>query len=166
MEPAMKEMTIACGDYGVRYGEGMVLQTGSLGAGVAVVVLDAPSRTAGLAHVALPVAPALSNKTTDHPGFFADSAIQSLLAALRESGVHKDAGELTVKIVGGTNVLDQNGVLDLGKRNVEAVRQALQQANLQIETAETGGRFSRSVKVYADSGMVEMITPGHGSVFI
>lgn len=161
----MKELTVSSGGIGVLYGEGKVLQSGPLGAGIAVVVLDTAARTAGLAHVTLPESPS-PGKAKNRPGAFADTAIPSLLGALRLSGINKDPGELTVKVVGGTNVLDQSSVLDLGSRNLAAVKNALAQAQLTVETVETGGRHSRWVKIYVDSGMVEMITPGRGSVFI
>jgi len=162
----MKEIIVGIGETGVLSGEGKVLQTGPLGAGVAVVVLDAPSRTAGLVHIALPASKSETDKIESYPGTFADTAIPALMEALAQTGLSRDPEEYTVKLVGGANVMDRSGAFDLGARNVEAVRRILAEHNLQIETEKTGGRFSRSVKVYVDSSLVELIFPSRDTEFI
>ncbi len=162
----MKEMSVGIGETGVLSGEGKVLQTGPLGAGVAVVVLDVSSRTAGLVHITLPAAKSEADQTKNRPGTFADTAIPALMEALAKTGLPRDPRGYMVKLAGGANVMDRNGSFDLGARNVEAVRRTLAERNLRIETEKTGGRFSRSVKVYVDSGMVELISPSRESEFI
>jgi chemotaxis protein CheD len=116
--------------------------------------------------VALPDSRLDQERAKDRPGFFADTAIPILLDAFADSGLIRDPGEYTVKLVGGANVIDRYSTFDLGKRIVNAVKETLEQCKLKIAAQEIGGRFSRAVSIHVESGKVEMIAPGRESKFI
>ena len=162
----MKMHTIGTGEYGVMFGEGKLLKTRPLGAGVAVIIQDIKSKTSGLVHVALPDSHLAPERARDNPGYFADTAIPILLEAFADSGLKRDPSDYTVKLVGGANVIDRHRAFDLGTRVVNAVKETLETCKLKVAAQEVGGRFSRSVTIHVESGEVEMIAPGRESKFI
>jgi chemotaxis protein CheD len=69
-----------------------------------------------------------------------------------------------VKMTGGANVLRGDNTFDIGKRNVLAIKRILWQKYGTGPVAEdVGGKISRTVTVYAESGEIEIFCPGKGT---
>ncbi|MBX5491025.1 MAG: chemotaxis protein CheD [Chloroflexi bacterium] len=126
----------------------------SLGSCVAICLYDPVLRVAGMAHVVLPSAPASDSGAS--PGKYADTAVPALLGALRAAGAMPL--RLRCHLVGGAAVLALAGgaLPDIGARNVEAVRVALERARIAIAGEATGGRQGRTVRLEAATGRVRV----------
>ena len=101
------------------------LITLGLGSCVGVVLYDSLTRVGGLAHVMLPDSN-LSSKKDYNPGKFADTAIDALIQDMLGLGV--DRSNIISKIAGGAQMFQiksENSIMQIGKRNVEAVKAKL-----------------------------------------
>ena len=139
---------------------GSILSHG-LGSCVAVVLYDASTRTAGLAHVLLPND--TYSRDRSRPAKFADTAVPHLIGEMRRAGA---GGRLTARLVGGASMfgslLTTTGV-NMGQRNVASVRTALGAAGIIITGEDVGGDFGRSVHVDVEDGTVTVTCMARGT---
>ncbi|RXE55281.1 chemotaxis protein CheD [Methanoculleus taiwanensis] len=131
-------VVIGIGDY--RVGS-FPMATVGLGSCVALILHDARRSVGGLAHIMLPES---RGSPTDRPGKFADTALCALLGEMEALGCTR--GSIVARLVGGASMFEYSGTsLNIGERNVEAIRSLLQGRRLRIDAEETGGKFGRSV---------------------
>ena len=110
------------------------LSTIGLGSCVALILHDEVRSLGGMAHVMLPAA----NGRRDRPGKYADSALEVLLSGLREQGCRN--GSVAALLVGGSTMFGNLcGALNIGERNVTALRLLLHEHRIRIRAEETGG---------------------------
>lgn len=131
--------------------EGEVLVTLGLGSCVAAVLYDATARVGGLAHVLLPE-PSLA-RDTSNPAKFASTAIPLLIARMVAQGA--TARRLDARLVGGASMfaaLMSTSALNMGERNLHAVRAALQAARVPVRGEAVGGEKGRSVRFHVGDG--------------
>ncbi len=136
---------IGIGDYCVGT---FPMATIGVGSCVALILHDRLRSTGALAHVMLPE----SCGVTDRPGKFADTAIEAMVAELEGTGSARS--HIVAKIVGGACMFAYStNTLNIGRKNVDAIRNLLKEHCIRIEAEETGGRIGRSV-IYrpAESG--------------
>lgn len=123
-----------------------------LGSCVAIVLYDASTQTAGLAHILLPN----ENYSRDRSraSKFADAAVPHLVAEMRRAGAR---GALKAKLVGGASMfgslLTTTGV-NMGSRNIASARDALRRAGISIVAEDVGGDFGRTIVVSVSDGTV------------
>lgn len=165
-EITLQETMVGVGGYGVASRPGESLKTMALGSCVAIILLDPDTRTVGLAHIALPSSSIQPERAVEQPGFFADTAIPALMQAFGQVGGSADPRQFVVKLAGGASVLEHNEHFNIGQRNVEAVLRHLRERGMHIVAREIGGRISRTVTVYVDSGLLRISSPGHEDKFI
>ena len=125
---------------------GDVLTALGLGSCVAVCAYDPSARLGGMIHVVLPSS-AIA-RPRDGPAKFADLGVPRLVAEMEQEGAAR--WRLRVALLGGANVLscgNDKAALDIGSRNVAAVREALAAAGLPISAQEGGGAYSRTVRL-------------------
>lgn len=155
---------LGIGGMGVTNKAGGAIKTMALGSCVAVVLLDPTSKTVGMAHVALPDSTLNKEKGSNLPGYFADTGIDALLKEMQKLTLKRNIREFYVKITGGANVLRGDNTFDIGKRNVLAIKRILWQKYGTGPVAEdVGGKISRTVTVYTDTGNIEIFCPGKGA---
>jgi len=125
-----------------------------LGSCIGLVVYDMERDTGGLAHIMLPD----SQGRTDRPAKYADTAVELLVRELNKQGSKKEA--LGAKIVGGSSMFQSfSGNLNIGDRNIEAVRFHLKKWNLRILAEDVGGVQGRTITFYpAEKGKVSVKT--------
>lgn len=138
---------------------GSVLVTLGLGSCVAVVLHDAEGRVGGLAHVLLP---SLSlSRASGNPGRFPQTAIPLLVQAM--GGLGGDVRRITARLVGGASMfasLAAAGSIQMGERNVVAVRQVLGRMGIPIVGELVGGTIGRSVWFDVERGRVTVRSVG------
>ncbi len=137
----------------------------SLGSCVAVIMLAPGICGAGLAHVALPSSSVNEEQSRVKPGYYADTGIPGLLAAMGKLHGGK-RGRLLVKLVGGANIMDPNNTFDIGKRNVLAIKKILWKNRLGVLVEDIGEDISRNVRVRVDTGQVIVKTLGKERVVL
>lgn len=132
-----------------------------LGSCVAIVLYDASTKTAGLAHILLPN----ENYSRDRSraSKFADAAVPHLVTEMRRAGAR---GALTAKIVGGSSMfgsLLMTTGINMGARNVASVRAALRLAGINIIAEDVGGDFGRTIAVSVADGTVTVRSMDRGT---
>lgn len=136
-------------------GAGETLLTIGLGSCVAVALYDAEAKVGGLAHILLP-SPALSRRD-QNPGKFPQTAIPLLLQEMVTRGAR--ASRITARLAGGASMftnLQPTGTIQMGERNLVAVRAALTHHSIPLVGSEVGGDFGRTVRLFVDDGRIEV----------
>lgn len=141
------------------------LVTLGLGSCVAILLHDAEARVGGLAHVLLPE-PALS-RDQGNASKFATTAVPALVQEMARMGARP--GRLKARLVGGAamfQTLMVPGSLNMGARNINASRQALEQAGIPVVAEEVGGDYGRSVRFYVGAGRTTVSSVGKADVVL
>ncbi len=132
-----------------------------LGSCVAVMIYDPVAKVGGMAHVLLP-SPA-SSRRFESPGRFAQTAVPALLEQLEPLGA--DLRRLTARLVGGASMfanLTPPGSIQMGERNVVAVREALHVHGIRVIGEQVGGDYGRSVEFNLQTGVVTVTSVSQG----
>lgn len=132
------------------------LITYALGSCIAVAIYDPLTRVGGLLHFMLPESSLAREKAERNPYMFADSGVPLLFRRAYSAGAEKK--RLVVRLAGGAQVMDDNGVFNIGKRNYLAVRKLLWQAGVLIQAESVGGCESRTVRLEVETGRLLMRT--------
>jgi chemotaxis protein CheD len=154
----MRELVIGVGDGGVSRDPDAVLVTYALGSCVALMLHDPMAHVAAMAHYMLPETTDSKSQPDVRPYRFADTAIPSLLRAALAQGA--DQRRLLVFAAGGAQVMNDNSIFNIGKRNCLALRKALWKFGLVAHAEDTGGTAIRTVRFEVGSGRVWLQSPG------
>jgi chemotaxis protein CheD len=155
-----KDIRVKVADLAVA-SEGMISTIG-LGSCVAIVLHDATAQVGGMAHVLLPNEQ--MSRDRSNPAKFPTTAIPLLIKEMRHLGAV--AERIKAKIIGGASMfgnLMPPGGINIGERNVNAVREVLAAENVPIIAEDTGSDYGRSVFLYVLSGRVEVRSLRKGS---
>jgi chemotaxis protein CheD len=132
-------IVIGIGEYQIG---NMPMSTIGLGSCVGLIIHDESNHIGALAHVMLPD----SRGRNDHPGKFADTAVAAILTDLNPNG-----NKLTAKLVGGASLFQNfSSTLNIGQRNIAAIREILTGCNIQITAEEVGGTSGRTMTYYPE----------------
>ena len=146
----MKTLVIGISDCQVSTEPDAELVTYALGSCIAVSVWDPLRRIAGLLHFMLPESNMDAQKAEANPWMFGDTGIERLFKVACEKGA--DRRRLVVRLAGGAQVLDPQGVFNIGKRNYQAARKLLWRAGIMVHAEEVGGAVSRTVRLQVATG--------------
>lgn len=156
----MKALVVGISDCQVSGEPDAELVTYALGSCIAVSVWDPQKRIAGLLHYMLPESSMDPRKAETNPCMFADTGIERLFKMASEKGA--DRRRLVVRLAGGAQVLDPQGVFSIGKRNYQAARKMLWKYGILIASETVGGEVSRTVRLIAEDGRCR-VREGNGT---
>ncbi|MDD5747540.1 MAG: chemotaxis protein CheD [Actinomycetota bacterium] len=152
-----------------------ILASYGLGSCVAVAIFDPMKKVGGLVHALLPES--RGRDSGENPGKFADTGVASLVEKLIELGARRRF--LRSKIVGGACMFEmpsgawsssgkdgRSFLSDIGRRNVEAAKQKLEELKIPLVAEDTGGNYGRTVKLNTETGDIEVNSLFHGSTHI
>jgi len=130
-----------------------------LGSCVAVAMYDPIAKVGGMVHVLLPDS---RGQDTELPGKFADTGVPYLLKLMEQKGARKD--RIVVKIAGGASLMNVSvgSFGDIGKRNVEAVKEQLNALGLHLQGEDTGGNEGRTFILDLTAGVFTVKTARSG----
>lgn len=126
------------------------LITYALGSCIGVAVHDPAAKVGGLLHFMLPESAIDREKASRNPYMFADTGVPMLFHQCYSLGAQKR--RMVVRIAGGAQVMDDNGVFNIGRRNYLALRRILWKAGVLVEAEEIGGTTSRTVRLEVGTG--------------
>jgi chemotaxis protein CheD len=141
---------------------GTVITALGLGSCVGVVMSDVQARVAGMAHVMLPESRPAAETL---PGKFADTAVPTLLEQVLALGA--DPVRVVARLAGGAQMFGGGGgagLLNVGARNAEAVRRALQAAGVRVRGTDVGGSTGRIMQVVVGTGAVTVRAVGGATI--
>lgn len=156
----MMNLIVGVSDMKVSNDPGSVLVTYSLGSCIGMAVYDRIARVGGLLHFMLPESNLDLEKAKRNPFMFADTGIPALFKAAYRLGAKKQ--RMKVIVVGGAQVLDQNGFFNIGKRNDMAVRKIFHRNNVIIDYRDVGGNVNRTVRLAVKNGEARIKVSGRG----
>jgi chemotaxis protein CheD len=128
------------------------LVTFSLGSCIGIAVHDPATRVGGLLHYMLPESQLAPEKARANPAMFCDTGVPKLFHAAYALGASKQ--RLVVKIAGGSQLLDDNGTFNIGKRNYLALRKIFWKNGVMIAAEHVGGSLSRTLRLDVGTGVV------------
>jgi chemotaxis protein CheD len=128
------------------------LITYSLGSCIGVTLYDPVAKVGGLLHYMLPESQIDPQKAQKNPFMFADTGIPLLFKEAYRYGAAKS--RIVLKVAGGSQLLDDTGFFNIGKRNYMALRKILWKNNVLIKAEDIGGQVSRSVRLDVATGKV------------
>ena len=126
------------------------ITTLGLGSCVGIALRDKNNKVGGLAHIMLPDSTVIANQT--NLAKFADTGIVELLKQMEKLGAVKR--NVVAKIAGGATMfaMSSRTNLNVGERNVEAVKAKLKELGIPILAEDTGLNFGRTVIFYPETG--------------
>jgi chemotaxis protein CheD len=141
------------------------LITFGLGSCVALALWNEKDKVAAMAHIMLPDSRLVRYRQELNPAKFADTAVAAMLADLGRQGFAKE--HFSAKVVGGANMFtfagkSIGGTLNIGQRNVIAVKDELSRAGIPLLSEDTGGTSGRTVEFYSQTGILRVRTAMFG----
>ncbi len=159
MEPIQEKIIVGIADLAVVHNPAILVTIG-LGSCVAISIRDPVARFGGLSHILLPTIRESNNKS--NPLKFADSAIEIAVDMLLKKGCVKS--RLEAKIAGGASMFGfSQNTMNIGERNVEAVKLKLKELNVPIKGSDTGENYGRTVEFNIATGVMLVKSVFHGS---
>lgn len=127
------------------------LTTLGLGSCVGIVLFDPIHKIAGLVHIMLPDSTKILNNS--NKAKFADTGIDELIRRMIAIGAEQRV--LIAKIAGGAQMFafsNNNDMMRIGDRNVEATKLKLAQLGISIRAEDTGANYGRTIEFYPENG--------------
>lgn len=141
-----KTTHVGMGQIGV--GGSDVVLTAVLGSCLGLALHDEKTECGALAHIVLPK----SNGLASVPGKFADTAVSHMVEMLKQRGARPDG--LVAKITGGACMFGDQGLIQIGKNNVEATTHVLREMSIPIVGTDVGGTCGRRVSFDCPTGLI------------
>jgi chemotaxis protein CheD len=138
------------------------ISTVGLGSCVAIILHDPVAKVGGLAHVLLPTES--MSRDRSNPAKFPATVLPILVDEMQSLGAN--GNRMRAKIVGGASMfgnLIPAGGINIGERNIIAVREVLAVAKIPIVAEDTGSDYGRSVYLNVVDGAVEVRSLKKGS---
>jgi chemotaxis protein CheD len=139
-----------------------VLVIYGLGSCVVICLYDPLVKVGGMLHALLP-GPTWGRNNRGSPSKFVNQGVPLLIDSLVSLGA--EPSRLEAQLCGGARVtvksaFNSHNPLNIGERNVQAARLALQAAGLKLKAEATGGEIGRTVKLHIANGQVTVKTLG------
>lgn len=154
------KIVVGISDMKVSKTPGDVLITYSLGSCIGVVIWDPIVKVGGLLHYMLPDSSLDKEKAVSKPYMFADTGIPRLFKESYKLGAEKK--RLIVKVVGGSQIMDDAGVFNIGKRNYMLLRKMFWKNKIMIAKEDVGGTANRTVSLDIATGVTHLKTSDSG----
>lgn len=152
-----QRVVIGVGDVAASNNPGVTLSTYALGSCVAVVAYDPLAHAGAILHLMLPQSSISPGKAAVQPAMFADTGFPVFMAKL--AGLRADLSRLKFFLAGGAAVLQGIDPFKIGVRNIEAVKQHVQQRGLHVIATDLGGVVNRTVHLNIGTGDVTVKLP-------
>ncbi len=140
------------------------LVTYALGSCIGVAIFDPVTKAGGMLHYMLPESSLDENKARKNPYMFADTGIPSLFKAVYTLGAKKQ--RMKIAVMGGSQVLDQKGFFNIGKRNHAALRKMFFKNNVMVSYEDVGGNVNRTIRLEIKTGDIYNKVSGNGEIKI
>jgi chemotaxis protein CheD len=120
----------------------------NVGSCIAICMYDSMNMCGGMAHIMLPKSAMAPQEPL--PGKFADTAVPALTTGIRRLS-RRDV-RLTAKIAGGANMFPNMNALNIGEKNIQAVKAALAEHRIKLLAEDVGGSHGRRITFNITTG--------------
>ncbi len=155
------QIILGMGAYEVTNETGKILKIFALGSCVGIGLFCPSKNVVAMAHIVLPSSATDPDKAQNMPGYFADTAIVTLLEKMKQLGC--DNSKIFAKMAGGAKTtVDIGDYFGIGQRNAVAVKAALLKIGIRVLGEDVGGAFSRTVHILAGDNNYYLLHPDKG----
>ncbi|MFH2045457.1 MAG: chemotaxis protein CheD [Pseudomonadota bacterium] len=151
-------IVVGVGDMKVSNDPDAVLVTYALGSCIGIGIYDPVAKVGGVLHYMLPDSEIDPVKAIKNPFMFGNTGIPLLFKETYKYGASKN--RLKVLVLGGAQILDQNGLFNIGKRNHTVLRKMFWKNNIIVDFEEVGGTVNRTIKLEIKTGEAIMKISG------
>ncbi|MCX6153217.1 MAG: response regulator [Candidatus Kapabacteria bacterium] len=156
------KIVLGMGAYEISTQVGKFLKIFALGSCIGLSFFCPPMNICALAHIALPNSSIDGIKADKLPGYFADTAIVTMLDQLNKMGCSNR--QLIAKIAGGAKTRIEIGdYFGIGQRNILAVKAGLLKKGIKIAAEDVGGNISRTVSIEVGKTKMDLYYPEKGN---
>ncbi len=152
------DIIVGVADMKVSNDSEVVLATYSLGSCIGLAIYDPIEKIAGLLHYMLPESSLDRVKAKENPSMFGDTGIPLLFKEAYKFGAKKH--RIKTLVLGGSQILDQKGLFNIGQRNFTMLRKIFWKNNVMIDFQDVGGNVNRTLKLEIDNGQAWLKTSG------
>lgn len=138
--------------------------TYSLGSCIGLVIYDPFVKVGGILHYMLPESKIDREKASQKPWMFADTGIPLLFKESYKFNALKQ--RIKVSVFGASQILDQKGFFNIGKRNYMALKKIFFKNNVMINYEDVGGSVNRTIRLDIGTGNIFVKTSGSKEVKI
>ncbi len=156
----MGRIVVGVGDMAISNKADDIIITYSLGSCIGVAIYDPRAKVGGILHYMLPESKIDPQKAKKNPAMFGDTGIPLLFKSCYSLGAKKQ--NLIVKVAGGANILDENGVFNIGKRNYMILKKLFWRNNVRIAAEHVGGKVNRTLRLEIGAGKFFLKVAGEG----
>ncbi|WP_320043305.1 chemotaxis protein CheD [uncultured Desulfobacter sp.] len=156
------EHIVGVADMKVSNRTGDTIVTYSLGSCIGLAIYDPQIKVGAMLHYMLPNSAIDPVKAKSNPFMFADTGIPELFKQIYALGAEKS--RIKVFVAGGSEIMEQEGIFNLGRQNYSALMQILNKNNVSIWKQAVGGYSNRTIKMEITSGNIYLKTSGLGEV--
>jgi chemotaxis protein CheD len=147
---------IGLGEYVITDSENEYIITNALGSCVALIVYCEKTKCTAMAHIVLPIKDEIIKNNSGKEAYYADDITPRIIDFfLKRKDCQKRS--LRVTLVGGSISNSQTDFFKIGQRNLQVIKNILNDYGIKYNEKETLGHFSRTVRVYVDTGEVVII---------
>lgn len=142
-----------------------ILITYALGSCIGICLFDSIKGIAGLSHIMLPLS--TDYMTTTNIYKFADTAIPELIKQMERYGASKI--RMTAKIAGGAQMFkteNNSSISNIGKRNIDCVKDVLQKQNIKIIAQDIGLNYGRTIEFNPEDGKMLVKSAHKGTLIL
>ena len=140
------------------------LITVSLGSCIGIAIWDHVAKVGGLLHYMLPDSRLDKERARSNPYMFGDSGIPMLFKMAYRLGASKQ--NMTVRVVGGSQLMDSAGIFNIGQRNYEIAKLLFAKNSITPVKVDIGGSVNRTMSVDVATGQVILKVSGSGEIEI
>lgn len=147
-------INVGIGEYAISNDVTSSLITHALGSCVGVIMYCPLNHYAAMAHIVLPSGDS-TRLEERHAAYFADDFLPRMLTGF-SSMSHCSWKYTKVTLVGGADSGAINDFFLVGQRNLKVIRDILDARNIAYNDEETGGRYSRTVRIHIKDGEIKI----------
>lgn len=146
---------VGIGECEVSNNKNDVLKTFALASCVALTVYCPVKNAAGMAHIALPAPHRLNDDSNIRPYYYATTAVPLLVNSI--CGKYKcSIDDLKIRLFGGADSILVNDVFEIGKKNLNIIKDSLDYIGLRYNASGTGGKYSRTLEMNVSNGNIKL----------
>lgn len=123
-----------------------------LGSCISACVRDPIAGLGGMNHFMLPIGNTASSIEKADAARYGNFAMEQMINDILRNGGHRE--RLEIKIFGGGRVM--KGVTDVGRKNIDFVKDYIQLEELKLLAEDVGGNYPRKVMYIPKTGKVKM----------
>ncbi len=158
----MSLVTVGIADLKVSNNPEDTLVTYSLGSCIGLAVYDPVAKIGGMLHYMLPDSSINQEKAEKNPAMFANKGIPLLFKQCYSLGADKK--RMIIKVAGGSQIMDDAGTFNIGKRNYAILRKMFWKNNVMIDGEDIGGNCNRTMYMQIDDGKINLKISKKGMV--